>query len=158
MTQDFLEAHAETIEAEGIYDNDYKDSGGETALGLTIKDDSSWKGWPIVHAVTANIPRPSKESIEANYSVYKDYIHRVTAALQPFKAQLIELSKEPYYEKYWASLRLDDLQSASMKKNFFRISVNQGQPTALTNMYNTVNLPRQNHVTDELITALAPSL
>lgn len=165
FSDDFLEAHAATIEAEGdLYENDPDDT--ETSLGLTRKDDPTYEGWQRIDAVKATLTEPKPpikdgepDHDDADYKkAYKKWVADIVRLLMPYRAEMIILSREPYYKKYWAPLRADEIKNKTEQKNFFRIAVNMGTVTAMHNMQDTVNLPRASSVSDELIAKLNPSL
>lgn len=101
------------IIAEGGYVNDPDDAGGETYLGISRKNNSTWKGWKII------------DEIKKKYGT-KD----ITSILKKDN-NLTESAKQLYKEKYWDCLELDDIPSQDIAHQLFDTCVNAGRTTAI---------------------------
>lgn len=101
------------ILAEGGYVNDPDDAGGETYLGVSRKNNPTWKGWKII------------DEIKKKYGT-KD----ITAILKKDN-NLTESAKQLYKEKYWDCLELDDIPSQDIAHQLFDTCVNAGRTTAI---------------------------
>ena len=102
------------ILAEGGYVNDPDDAGGETYLGISRKNNFTWKGWKII------------DEIKKKYGT-----KGITSILKK-DSNLTESAKQLYKEKYWDCLELDDIPSQDIAHQLFDTCVNAGRTTAIT--------------------------
>lgn len=108
----FDEEFDKLILAEGGYINDPDDSGGETYLGISRRNNSTWDGWRIID------------------DVKKYYKTNLTAKLKQ-DDKLTESAKLLYKRNYWDVLELDDIPSQSIAHQLFDTCVNCGKTTAI---------------------------
>lgn len=101
------------ILAEGGYVNDPDDAGGETYLGISRKNNPTWKGWKII------------DEIKKKYGT-----KGITSILKKDN-NLTESAKQLYKEKYWDCLELDDIPSQDIAHQLFDTCVNAGRTTAI---------------------------
>ena len=101
------------ILAEGGYVNDPDDAGGETYLGISRKNNPTWKGWKII------------DEIKKKYGT-----KNITSILKK-DSNLTESAKQLYKEKYWDCLELDDIPSQNIAHQLFDTCVNAGRTTAI---------------------------
>ncbi len=101
------------ILAEGGYVNDPDDAGGETYLGISRKNNFTWKGWKII------------DEIKKKYGT-----KGITSILKK-DSNLTESAKQLYKEKYWDCLELDDIPSQDIAHQLFDTCVNAGRTTAI---------------------------
>ena len=101
------------ILAEGGYVNDPDDAGGETYLGISRKNNFTWKGWKII------------DEIKKKYGT-----KGITSILKK-DSNLTESAKQLYKEKYWDCLELDDIPSQDIAHQLFDTCVNAGSTTAI---------------------------
>lgn len=101
------------ILAEGGYINDPDDAGGETYLGISRKNNPTWKGWKII------------DEIKKKYGT-----KGITSILKKDN-NLTESAKQLYKEKYWDCLELDDIPSQDIAHQLFDTCVNAGRTTAI---------------------------
>ena len=91
---------------EGVYSNDAKDLGGETAYGIARNFNKGWKGWPV--------------------------IDKLKLAQQNLKIQIqqdpliLQYAKELYKAEYWDVLSLDNVKSQPIANEAFDSAVNLG--------------------------------
>lgn len=109
----FDEEFDKVILAEGGYVNDKDDSGGETYLGISRKNNPKWDGWRKIDAVkkkygTKNINSRLKKDIS-----------------------IIESAKAYYKQYYWDILELDDIPNQNVAHQLFDTCVNCGKTTAI---------------------------
>lgn len=103
----------ELILKEGGYVHDKDDTGGETYLGISRKNNPKWIGWEVIDEVkkkygTKNITSRLKKDIALTNSV-----------------------KLLYKQKYWDALELDDIPSQNIAHELFDTCVNCGKTTAI---------------------------
>ena len=108
----FDEEFDKLILAEGGYVNDSDDSGGETYLGISRKNNKRWRGWKII----------DEEK--------KNGVKNITSRLKQ-NSYLTELAKNLYKTNYWDVLELDDIPSQSIAHQLFDTCVNCGKTTAI---------------------------
>lgn len=101
------------ILTEGGYVNDPDDAGGETYLGISRKNNFTWKGWKII------------DEIKKKYGT-----KNITSILKK-DSNLTESAKQLYKEKYWDCLELDDIPSQDIAHQLFDTCVNAGRTTAI---------------------------
>lgn len=109
----FDEEFNKVILAEGGYVNDKDDSGGETYLGISRKNNSKWGGWKKIDAV-----KKQYGTKNINSRLKKD-------------TSIIESAKVYYKQHYWDILELDDIPSQTIAHNLFDTCVNCGKTTAI---------------------------
>lgn len=100
------------ILAEGGYVNDPDDSGGETYLGISRKNNPKWSGWKV-------IDEEKKKGIK-----------NITTRLK-HNSNLIATAKSLYKTNYWDVLELDDIPSQDIAHHLFDTCVNCGKTTAI---------------------------
>lgn len=100
------------IFAEGGYVNDPDDSGGETYLGISRKNNPKWIGWKV-------IDEEKKKGLK-----------NITSRLKKDIA-LTNSAKLLYKQKYWDCLELDDIPSQDIAHQLFDTCVNAGRTTAI---------------------------
>ncbi len=108
----FDEEFDKVILAEGGYVNDKDDSGGETYLGISRRNNQRWVGWSII----------DKEK--------KKGIKNINSRLKQNK-ELTESAKAYYKQHYWDILELDDIPSQNIAHQLFDTCVNCGKTTAI---------------------------
>lgn len=111
------------ILVEGGYVNDIHDKGGETYLGISRKNNPTWKGWKIIDNIkstngTKNINTHLKRNIE-----------------------LTNLAKNIYKIKYWNKLKLDNIPNQNIAHQLFDTAVNCGLFTAIKIAQQVCKLP-----------------
>ena len=111
----FLEALKRTLEHEGGYVNNPKDSGGETYRGITRKYWGTWKGWPIVDK-----NKPLKTG-----QIIKD-------------AELDKLIQDFYFVNFWKPIKADEFHYW-VAYTLFDTAVMQGQKTAIKTLQRALN-------------------
>lgn len=96
------------ILVEGGYTNDPHDKGGETYLGISRRNNPSWKGWMIIDNI-----KELNGSKGLNGHLKKN-------------TELNRLAKNIYKYKYWDKLKLDDIPNQSIAHQLFDTAVNCG--------------------------------
>lgn len=109
----FNEEFNELILIEGGYVNDFDDSGGETYLGISRKNNPSWIGWKTI------------DSIKNQYGT-----SGITKRLKA-NISLTESAKALYKERYWDIMDLDDIPSQAIAHQMFDTAVNCGVSRAI---------------------------
>ncbi len=102
---DFAKAFVLTMKAEGGYDNDPQDPGGETYKGIARKMNSKWDGWIIIDMMKK----------ERNFPVNLDN-----------NVKLQEKIKAFYEVNYWDKIRGDDIENQDIAESIFDFAVNAG--------------------------------
>jgi len=102
-------AFQKTMGAEGGYDNDPTDAGGETYKGITRKYEPNWEGWTIIEELK-NQP---------NFPKNLEYDQNLQA-----------LVKRVYKEKYWNINKLDLVSDQGIADEMFDTGVNMGTKRA----------------------------
>ena len=100
------------ILSEGGYVDDPNDSGGETYLGISRKNNPKWIGWEVID------------------DEKKKGLKNITARLKKDKA-LTNSAKLLYKQNYWDVLELDDVPSQTIAHELFDTCVNCGKATAI---------------------------
>ena len=108
----FDEEFDKLILAEGGYVDDPDDSGGETYLGISRKNNPKWSAWKII----------DEEK--------KNGVKNITSRLKQ-NSYLTELAKSLYKTNYWDVLELDDIPSQDVAHQLFDTCVNCGKTTAI---------------------------
>ena len=113
LMADFNIEYKKLILAEGGYVNDPDDSGGETYLGISRKNNPKWIGWKTIDEIkkvngTKNITKILKqnESLTDSASIY-------------------------YKMKYWDIFRLDEIPNQKIAHEMFDTCVNCGEAAAI---------------------------
>ena len=101
------------ILAEGGYVNDSDDTGGETYLGISRKNNPNWGGWKII------------DSIKKTYGT-----KNITAKLKE-NEYLTNSAKLLYKINYWDVLELDDIPNQDIAHQLFDTCVNCGKSIAI---------------------------
>lgn len=108
----FDEEFKKLIFVEGGYVNDKDDSGGETYLGISRKNNPNWKGWRIID------------------DIKKINVNNITNKLKQ-NDTLTKYVKEIYKEKYWDTIYLDEVPSQKIAHQIFDTAVNMGVSKAI---------------------------
>ena len=101
------------ILAEGGYVNDYDDTGGESYLGISRKNNPKWIGWKTI------------DSIKKIYGT-----KNITARLKENES-LTNSAKLLYKINYWDVLELDDIPNQDISHQLFDTCVNCGKSIAI---------------------------
>lgn len=109
----FDEEFDKVILAEGGYVNDPDDTGGETYLGISRKNNPKWVGWEVI------------DDIKKKYGT-----KNITSRLKKDVA-LTNRAKLLYKQNYWDVLELDDIPSQGIAHQLFDTCVNCGKTTAI---------------------------
>lgn len=109
----FDEEFEKVILAEGGYVNDTDDTGGETYLGISRKNNPKWIGWEVI------------DDIKKKYGT-----KNITVRLKKDVA-LTNSAKFLYKQKYWDVMELDDIPSQNIAHEMFDTAVNCGITTAI---------------------------
>lgn len=110
-------AIASVLRAEGVYDNDPKDPGGETVFGINKRDHPEWPGWARVETLRSS---PSFPVILA-------------------KDAEIQAQVTWYYRGLWASMDLDCVGDQALAESIYHAVINQGQQTAIKGLQRILN-------------------
>ena len=101
------------ILAEGGYVNDSDDTGGETYLGISRKNNPKWIGWKTIDSI---------KKIYGNKNI--------TARLKENES-LTNSAKLLYKINYWDVLELDDIPNQDIAHQLFDTCVNCGKSIAI---------------------------
>ncbi len=115
---DFAKAFALTMKAEGGYDNDPQDPGGETYKGIARKMNSKWDGW-----ITIDMMKKEK-NFPANLTN---------------NVKLQENIKAFYEVNYWDKVQGDKINDQDIAESIFDFAVNAGPITSIKLAQITVN-------------------
>lgn len=122
---DFEIAYGETEINEGGYVNDPDDRGGETCRGIARRFHPDWPGWTIVDRIKEASPGEFVERIDGN-------------------AELAQLAKALYRDKYWNPILGDDIPNQHVANKVFDTGVNQGVATSVDYLQQSLNLLNRN--------------
>ena len=111
----FDEEFEKVILVEGGYVDDPDDSGGETYLGVSRKNNPNWAGWEIIDKVKSET---GLTGTKLSSKLKKDN-------------SLTQLAKNLYKSNYWDILELDDVPSQEIAHQLFDTCVNCGSTTAI---------------------------
>lgn len=107
---------SKTLETEGYYVNDPKDSGGETYCGIARNSNPNWKGWKIVDA---HKPLKWNQKIQ--------------------DAELERLVIEIYDSKYYQPIKADRIDSDMIRTHLYDMGVNAGTGAAVKLLQKAIN-------------------
>lgn len=105
------------LRAEGVYDNDPKDPGGETVFGIDRRDHANWPGWARVDALRATPGFPVILAKDAE----------------------IQAQVTWYYRGLWSELGLDCVGDQALAESIYHACINQGQQTAIKGLQRILN-------------------
>lgn len=128
----FDEEFNKVVLCEGGYVNDPDDTGGETYLGISRKNNKSWSGWNII------------DSIKKQYGT-----KNITSRLKTNKS-LTNNAKDLYKKKYWDVMELDDIPNQNIAHQLFDTAVNCGVSTAISIAQNILMMTQTGKWSDEL--------
>jgi lysozyme family protein len=106
---------------EGFYDNDPRDTGGETIWGIARKHNPDWAGWGVVDMARSKPDFP--DSLKSN-------------------VDLLEAARTYYRRKYWNGL--DAVEHEMLALECFDCAINQGVSFAVSNLQKSVNALNKN--------------
>lgn len=130
----FDEEFEKLILAEGGYVDDPDDSGGETYLGVSRKNNPNWSAW-------ATIDKIKKETGLTG--------SKLSARLKK-EDSITEAAKTLYKSNYWDVLELDDIPSQSIAHQLFDTCVNCGKATAIRVAQQVLNMTVTGKWSEEL--------
>ncbi len=122
---DFLIAWGELEIHEGGYVNDPVDKGGETFRGIARNFHGDWTGWQKIDRVHREYPDDFVARIEADQELY-------------------DLAREFFREKFWKTVRGDEIQNQHVANKVFDTAVNQGVATSSRYLQESLNLLNRN--------------
>lgn len=129
---DFNIEFKKLVLAEGGYVNDPDDSGGETYLGISRKNNPKWVGWKTIDEIkkvngVKNITKILKqnESLTNSASIY-------------------------YKMKYWDIFRLDEIPNQKIAHEMFDTCVNMGPKSAINIAQQILDMTPTGVFSDEL--------
>lgn len=120
---DFETAFNVTDQAEGKYDNDPDDRGGETYRGRSRKFNPLWLGWRIIDAM----------------KVRKDF----PACLET-NTELQRLVKESYKQIEWSGIQGDKITNQAIANEVYDNAVNMGVNKSVEYLQRTINILNRN--------------
>ena len=128
----FDEEFDKVILVEGGYTNNPDDTGGETYLGISRKNNPKWLAWSKI------------DEIKKKYGT-----KNITSRLK--KDETITTSaKHLYKEKYWDTLELDDIPSQKIAHQLFDTAVNMGVTSAIRIAQQVIGMTITGKWSDEL--------
>lgn len=107
---------SKTLETEGYYVNDPKDSGGETYCGIARNSNPNWKGWKIVDA---------HKPLKWNQKIQDSELERL----------VIEI----YDSKYYQPIKADRIDSDMIRTHLYDMGVNAGTGAAVKLLQKAIN-------------------
>lgn len=113
-------AYNNTMSHEGGYSRNMLDRGGETWKGISRNNWPKWKGWELIDQ--------ARESGGRNFP-----------ACLRFDAELEDLTRLFYCEKFWKPLNIEQIKS-DISLEIFDIAVNMGSKTAGRMFQQALNL------------------
>lgn len=122
---DFLIAWGELEIHEGGYVNDPVDRGGETYRGIARNFHGDWPGWEKIDRTRREHPADFVDRIEADEELYN-------------------LTREFFREKFWNTVRGDDISNQHIANKVFDTAVNQGVSTSSKYLQESLNLLNRN--------------
>jgi lysozyme family protein len=124
---DFETAFNVTDQAEGRYDNDKDDRGGETYRGRARKFNPEWPGWIIIDSMKARKDFP--ECLDAN-------------------EELQRLVKESYRQIEWNGIQGDKISNQAIANEVYDNAVNMGVKRSVEYLQRTINILNRNQRKD----------
>jgi len=121
-------AYQLTARSEGGYANHPKDSGGETAFGLTRRDWPNWSGWLVI------------DRLKRLYGVPKA-IPMVNA-----NQELKKSVRAVFKANYWDICLCDQVKDQQVANQIFDTAINMGSGTAAKLMQRTARVKVDLHV------------
>lgn len=119
------------IFVEGGYVNDPDDTGGETYLGISRKNNPKWSGWVSIDQLKKHHPKNFKKLLKQT-------------------PELTAKAKCLYKEKYWDALELDDIHSQDIAHQLFDTAVNMGIASAIRIAQQVIGMTITGKWSDEL--------
>jgi lysozyme family protein len=123
MTPNFERDARQTFKAEGIYDNDPDDAGGETFRGISRVYFPDWSGWALIDEIKKTVT-PTVEAMRG--------------ALQHHQ-ELEAHAKQFYKSRFWNPLRLDEVVDGRIAEELFDQAVNLGEHRAIVHLQESLN-------------------
>lgn len=105
-----------TLETEGYYVNDPKDSGGETYCGIARNSNPNWQGWKIVD---------KHKPLKWNQKIQDSELERL----------VIEI----YDSKYYQPIKADKIDSDMIRVHLYDMGVNAGTGAAVKLLQKAIN-------------------
>ena len=131
---DFDKEFNKVIVIEGGYVNDPDDSGGETYMGISRKNNPKWIGWDVIDVYKKRY----KTAKTINAVLNKD-------------VSLTNSVKLYYKMKYWDTMDLDDVPSQRIAHQMFDTAVNMGVITAIRFAQHCIGMTVTGKFSDELL-------
>jgi len=128
MREDFDIEVEKLLKDEGIYSNDFYDTGRETCYGIARNYYPFWSGWGIIDEI--------KKHIGDNKYTISDKIKQTP--------KIRELAKDFYYKEYWQRMHLDKIPDKKLKSYLFNVGVNKGAQRAVMFMQRALNILNKN--------------
>jgi lysozyme family protein len=122
MKKGFDSAFFKTMQYEGLYCNNPKDTGGETYKGIARNFWPNWPGWKMI-----DVLKLDKKSFPKNLTL---------------NTVLNDLIQKFYYDNFWVVIGGNDLFNDEVAKIIFDTAVNNGVVTAIKLVQETLDLPR----------------
>lgn len=129
---DFNKEFEKLLKVEGGYVNDKDDTGGETYLGISRRNNPKWSGWSII------------DNIKKQYGT-----KNITNRLKKDES-LNNAAKKLYKERYWDAMDLDDVPNQSISHQLFDTCVNCGAKIAITLAQKILSMTPNGKWTDAL--------
>ena len=107
---------SKTLETEGYYVNDPKDSGGETYCGIARNSNPNWQGWKIVDKY---------KPLKWNQKIQDSELERL----------VIEI----YDTKYYQPIKADRIDSDMIRTHLYDMGVNAGTGAAVKLLQKAIN-------------------
>lgn len=124
---DFETAFSVTDQAEGRYDNDKDDRGGETYRGRARKFNPEWPGWRIIDSMKSRKDFP--KCLDDN-------------------EELQRLVKESYKQIEWNGIQGDKISNQAIANEVYDNAVNMGVKKSVEYLQRTINLLNRNQRKD----------
>ena len=123
-----------TLQNEGGWVNNPRDTGKETYKGIARKFNPKWAGWAIIDAEKAELGKQPRFGIKA----YRSYAKRLNTFLAA-NATLQKLVVARYHANEWAEILGDDWEGMYLPYKAFDVGVNCGEGSAALCLIDTVN-------------------
>lgn len=115
----FKQAFEKTLQHEGGYAHNPRDTGGETYKGISRKNHPEWGGWRYVDGVKENMTTMHAYGTSA-YREWIKHLNKNLAAINTLQA-LVEAF---YLDNFWK--RLSDIDDQRIAETIFDLDVNSG--------------------------------